>query len=72
MADDNDHIVQTVIFKVFPELFEHLTNIINDAQASGAIVHVITIVPPQTLRHTPEGVVITEHSCVPGDSGCPK
>jgi hypothetical protein len=72
VAEDSERVVQTVIFKVFPELFEHLTNIINDAQASGSIVHVITIVPPQMLKHTADGTVITSHSCVPGDSSCPK
>ncbi|MCP9626135.1 hypothetical protein NML43_03415 [Rhodopseudomonas palustris] len=69
MAEEQEF--QALVFKVFPELFEHVSNIVNDAQASGSIVQIITIVPPQLAKLDSGGKILSE-GCKPGDSICPK
>ena len=62
---------QTTVFRSNPELMEYLNNVIQDAQSSGAIVHVITILPPHIERVADNGAVTIE-SCNPKAVICPK
>ena len=50
------------------EVYEFLHNVIQDAQASGAIVNLITIIPDGSVDN---GGVGTK-GCKPGDATCPK
>jgi hypothetical protein len=62
---------QTTVFRSNPELMEYLNNVIQDAQSSGAIVHVITILPPHIERVDDSGLVTIE-GCNPKAQTCPK
>lgn len=62
---------QSTIFRSNPEFMEYLNNVIQDAQSSGAIVHVITILPPHIERVSDSGEVTIE-SCKPKAEICPK
>jgi hypothetical protein len=62
---------QTTVFRSNPELMEYLNNVIQDAQSSGAIVHVITILPPHIERVADDGMVTIE-GCNPKAVICPK
>ena len=58
------------ILEGFPEMAEHLHNVIQDAQAAGAIVQIITIFPASGWMA--EGDVAANKSCNPKDTVCPK
>lgn len=63
-------ITDVQILEGFPEVAEHLHNIIQDAQAAGAIVQIITIFPASGKMTEEDGAV--SKSCNPKDSVCPK
>ncbi|WP_321502282.1 hypothetical protein [Breoghania sp.] len=54
----------------FPDVAEHLHNVIQDAQASGAIVHIITIIPTGSQSFPDDGP--DDKSCKPKAQICPK
>lgn len=57
-------------FTTDPQLYEHLYNVIQEAQAMGSIVHIVTILPPPSGDKS--GLVATVQGCKPGDAICPK
>jgi hypothetical protein len=50
------------------EVYEFLHNVIQDAQASGSVVNIITIIPSQT----DDGDGGSTKGCKPGSDRCPK
>lgn len=62
---------ETTVFSSTPELMEFLNNVIQDAQASGCIVHMVTIIPPHIQQANDSGGVDIK-SCQPKASTCPK
>lgn len=53
-----------------PKLYEFLYKVVAEAQASGAVVIVTTIIPP--AQTTVGDGLPTIESCMPGESTCPK
>lgn len=64
-------VAQSTVYRSNPEFMEYLNNVIQDAQSSGAIVHVITILPPHIERVGDNGL-ITIQGCNPKAEICPK
>jgi hypothetical protein len=50
------------------EVYEFLHNVIQEAQATGAVVHIITIIPSGSSSDTGD----RQKGCNPGDTTCPK
>lgn len=68
--DMGDNPSVTTIFQSYPDLFEYLHNLVQDAQASGAVVQIITILPPQVKITGEDGTQI--YGCKPLSVSCPK
>lgn len=60
--------INSIISGCSEEIYEFLHNVIQDAQASGAIVNIITIIPPNITDS--DGTVIK--GCKPKADTCPK
>jgi hypothetical protein len=67
MAGENEE--AKVIVVSDPKLYEYLYSVIQDAQASGAVVHIVTILP--TTIVSPNGI-IEPLGCNPKATTCPK
>lgn len=61
-------ITANVVTGCSEEVYEFLHNVIQDAQASGAVVNIVTIIPSASEDNTGSGT----KGCKPGDSVCPK
>jgi hypothetical protein len=60
-----------VIYSGREDLYEFMSNIIQDAQASGSIVQIITIIPEMTIEEDERGDVVIK-GCKPKAATCPK
>ena len=61
----------TVIKDTSPELFEFLHNLVQDAQATGAIDNIITIIPA-SMQDIGDDSEIETIKCKPKNETCPK
>ena len=60
-----------VVYSGREDLYEFMNNIIQDAQASGSIVQIITIFPEMSMEENDDGTVAVR-GCKPKAVHCPK
>lgn len=61
---------ESEFFPTFPDFFEYLHNVIEDAHASGCVVHIVTLWPTHLEIKGPLGTQVL--GCKPKAASCPK